>query len=341
MAPDFSLKSLVGRKEDHLTAMFALALELDEQFRDAAAVLLLGNLPTLGGTRNRVSRIDVQRSFETGDCPDMALTLDDGRLVLIENKLEAPETIKALTDPGGDPNVPDSAPGQIKTAQLERYLALPGIAGLAFIRSTYKTLPQAVSDHKLYLRPASGAAHFLWRDFYPSLVLSTHPMTAWLREAFDANDFVPPTPEIGDLSDASRRRNMQKLLEPTAALAREMGWSVGRGSVCELWMSRDDGGFVDSVWVNPMTERLLVRLRPRAETLIAHVVEAADRAVSELSEGLMVTVGISGVAQKSGVREVVDISAPMRSVVGSASDTQALETRFVRFVEPVLRSLAC
>lgn len=256
MASAFSLRRLLGRKEDHLTAMFGLALELDSEFRRRVANMLLAGLSRNGDAGPAISEIEMQRSFDDGRCcPDLVLTLVDGRTVLVENKLEAPET---MGFGGADPA--EHVEGPKKQPQLKRYLKLPDIAGLVFIRSMRKSVDPAVLADARYLAPAGDAQHFLWRDLFPLLDGSEHPVTRWLRDAFVECGFTPPLPEIGDLTDQERRRNVAKLLEPAAEAARTAGWEVGTGSISELYLSGHPASIADLIWVNPTTEALIVRI---------------------------------------------------------------------------------
>ena len=282
----------------------------------------------------RASQPSIYNASFGGACPDLAFTLEDGRLVLVENKLDAPET-HGLMAAGSD-----TALGPIRAPQLRRYISLSGVSALAFIRATRKPVEAAVLANPRYLRPAGGAQHFLWRDLYPLLEGSAHPITQWLRGAFEACDFTPPTDAVGDLTDPERRRNVRKLLDSTADLARTLGWAVGGGSIAELWLQYHPTSPTDLVWVNPTTERLLVRLRPRSPENLHTVRLAAAVAQTALEATFPVELTQLRVPQKAGLCDVVDLSVPMSALIAEATTAAALEARFKRFIEPIVRAVS-
>jgi hypothetical protein len=90
--------------------------------------------------------------------------------------------------PGLDDNAPETqqmtADGRT-VRQLERYLAIPGIAGLVYFRSSPVTLARDVLEHELYIRPEE-ATHFVWRDLYAPLEHGESDIARWLLAGFTA-----------------------------------------------------------------------------------------------------------------------------------------------------------
>lgn len=344
MAAKYSLQKLLRSYEDHLTAMVALALELDGEFRNRTAELLLARLPRTDDRPPGIARIEVQRDFG-GPCPDLTLTLDDGRIVLVENKLEAPETMGPASPPmdvsGGSGE--STAPPPKKQPQLKRYLHLAehdeSICGVAFIRASRKPVDPSVLASPIYLRPVGDAHHFLWRDFYPLISECTHPVTTWLRGAFEACGFTPPTSTIGDLTIEERRQNVAKLLDPTAELARALGWTVQPGSTAELWMLKHPTSLANYIWINPTTERLWVRIRPNRPEDMDTLQRIASSLQAKFHDDFDPQLDRVWVRQSKTRNEVLNLSVPMSAIDrhGSVSaTTQSLQD----FIGPIVKAFS-
>ncbi len=332
MTTHFTLRRLLGRKEDHLTAVFALALELDAEFSDACArVLLAGLASPESGPAPRIAAVEVQRPFDKGT-PDIVLTLTDGRLVAVENKLEAPETQVILAG-GEQPSQP------VKTPQLSKYLEIPEIAALAFVRATYKPPAAGVLLSERYLKPNNGKDHFLWRDFLPSMEHSAHPVTSWLADAFRFNGFVPPDATIGDLDDPDRQRNFKQLWETTADLARELGWKVATGSTKELYFTENPSSIARFIWANPTTGELQVRVHARSPEDVPQIRSRIETARSQLPNARQPTIELTRVGRGVERRAVIDIFVPLMAVVGHGSTASAIAQRLRDYVGVILRAL--
>lgn len=332
MTANFTLQRLLGRKEDHLTAVFALAIELDKTFSTKCVPLLLGGLPDVKHwAAPDIAAVEVQRDFALGT-PDIVLTLTDGRLIAVENKLEAPETQTFVSE--GD----DSA-GNQKTPQLTKYLKIPELTALAFIRATYKPPAPDVLHNPRYLKPANGRDHFLWRDFLPLMEGSEHPVTSWLAGAFRFNGFVPPDATIGDLDDPDRQRNFAQLWEPTADLARELGWKVNPGSRKELYFADNPKSIAHFVWANPTTGELQVRVHARAPDDVPQIRARLEAVRHDLAEAQQPTIELTHVGRAAERRAAIDIFVPLEAVVGRAAATPAISQRLSEYVGAILRAL--
>lgn len=213
--------------EDHLTEFVAGALVASPAFREAYVSLTLGRRfegLALVGVRTQVSYPGAQ--------PDMELLLRDPRRgdvrVIVEHKIDAAETVAQL----------DEAVAQIDEAerglvgQLERYLEIPGIAGVLYFRRSLREPAATVLGHPLYIRP-ERLPHYLWEQLYSVLVdcEADSVIVRWLREGFDELGFLPVPAEIGDLYDLDpmarerNRRALKHLLVPAREKLRYAGWS--------------------------------------------------------------------------------------------------------------------
>lgn len=332
MTANFTLQRLLGRKEDHLTAVFALAIELDKTFSTNCARLLLAGLPDVSDrAAPEIAAVEVQRDFPLGT-PDIVLTLTDGRLVAIENKLEAPETQTVVL---GD----DESAENLKTPQLAKYLKIPELAALAFIRATYKPPAVDVLQNSRYLKPTGGREHFLWRDFLPLMEGSEHPVTSWLAGAFRFNGFVPPDATIGDLDDLDRQRNFAQLWEPTADLARKLGWKVNPGSRKELYFADNPKSTANFVWANPTTGELQVRVHARAPDDVPQIRKRLEAIQHCLVDSQEPTIELTHVGRGTERRSVVDIFIPLETVVGRGSAAATISQRLRDYVGGILRAL--
>ncbi|WP_159618892.1 hypothetical protein [Ruania rhizosphaerae] len=316
-------RALTQLREDHLTAFLGAALQADEGFRSAYASVVFGgeNCGEGSATITAVStqvRFDVERAR-----PDMMLTLEDGRRVLCEHKLDASETLH--TDSEG-----------VSQGQLERYLELPGIDAVTLTRSSPINLDHRITGHPKYLAPATGG-HFLWRALYPPLLTGSHELTHWLREGFDQIGFTPPVPHIGDLlpddpgsAGLVNQANFAKLWASTRSAVRE-AWSVRTGRRCELYLQQVDSDEA-SVYVSP--------LHQRGTTLLVRVPDTGPLRLQQLREiggGFGPAVAVANNTTSTG-RDVIDITIPLWSLLGS-TDPRKQERALADFVVPLIRAL--
>ena len=303
-------------REDHLTCFIAAALAVDEAFRAAYEPLVLGQL-ALAGVTPQIASVEIQVSFaEQRCCPDMMLILTDGRRVLCEHKIDAPETLQVKADG--------------KTVkQLERYLALPGIAGLAYFRSAPTTMADEVLSHELYLCPQTGS-HFLWRDLYVPLTLGTSEVARWLGDGFERLGFTPPVPHIGELwpgvSELVRQNqaNFGRLWHGTRAHF-DAHWTVQQGQRgCELYLKPKCQARVGQVYISPIAQGgSLLRIRA---TMEGPAVEEARRRFDEIAAVLPVTPELISGRRRDG-SWFVDLLAPLRPILGDVADAREHERR--------------
>jgi len=307
-----------GSVEDHLTEFIAASLTLSHSFRDGFAEILLANCPFAP-----ITAVETQVNYPHGCCPDMRLTLSDGRVILCENKIEAVET------PGKDPT----------RGQLERYLELP-VDGVAYIRGSWKPPAPKVLDHLKYIKPVNRE-HFLWRDFYT--LLQGDVFLEWLRQGFEGMGYTPPLSSIGDLSDPNRdkklanQKEFAKLWLLTRSNLKQMGWRTQTGSRIELYLYNDSSNMSQQIFISPyLAERFLVRVTPRPGRL-RDVFDALKPVSTSMS--VQPTVEVHRIMRKNGLTEVVDIQTSLFNVLRSASTAEEMEQALWSFVSAFLKKI--
>ncbi|MBM3494072.1 MAG: hypothetical protein FJX72_07095 [Armatimonadetes bacterium] len=321
-------RRLTQAREDHLTCFLAAALEVDPDFRRAYGHRVLDPISTHGVTP-AIAAVATQVEFPAERCrPDMLLTLEDGRRIICEHKLDAPET-SAPTEDGE------------RLGQLERYLELPGIAFVAYFRTSSAPLAREVLDHGRYLRPAD-AAHFVWRDLYTALEAGSHDITRWLRRGFDRLGFTPPNPHVGELwpddTEAVKRNqaNFGKLWD-AARGSLEAAYRITVGRRCELYFSPLGPSSVASAHASPLAQGgtlLRCRFEPssgRADSVFRSL-EAAARSLP-VSPEIVATKAANGAP-------AIDLLVSLREVLGTAGDPAQQATRLKLQVVPLLEAMA-
>lgn len=325
----WSTRSLTAAREDHLTEFFAAALDVSESFRRAYADLVFKDGANTGtSTSPHIQNFTTQVNFAgTTCCPDMIITLSDGRTIACEHKLDALETM---------------GPEKDSRFQLVRYLDLP-VDGLIYVRTTWKPPASEVLNHPKYIHPR-GREHFLWRDFYPILTSDNHVILDWLREGFERLGFTPPHPSIGDLSgpdeDLSRenRENFAKLWQRTRSIAHNLGWKVDTGSIVELYLSANTTSLASSIFISPAKcDRFLFRVTPLTDKL-----RSVTNRLREVCNASCLRTDITQhqVKRKEGEIEVIDIITSLREILGKEQiSSEVIEERLSNFVEPLLHAV--
>ena len=308
----WSTRTLTAAREDHLTEFIAAALDVSKPFRSAYADYVLHGLPKkIDSGTPQIQGVKTQVSFPgTTCCPDMVLTLSDGRIIACEHKLDVLETM---------------GPEQDLRAQLKRYLDLP-IDGLLYVRTSWKPPASEVLKDTKYLHPPDRE-HFLWRDFYPLLSSGSHVVLDWLREGFELLGFTPPHPSI-----------FAKLWQRTRSQAHDLGWKVSSGSIVELYLSENSQSLASWIFISPAKfDRFLFRVTPR-EGGIKSVTARLQEAVGSLSQRTEIVQ--HQVTRKDGKEEVVDITTSLREILGTdPMSPEQIEAGLLDFVGPLLQSL--
>ncbi len=226
--PFLATRSLCGAsEEDHLTEFWAAALDSCPAFREGYARFLLGaHAAKRGWGEVRVESVATQVDFR-GSVPDLVLGLAGAGghtfRVAVEHKIFAKESRSGRSREMNEEGV---------VGQLSRYLAIPEIDGVAFVRLWPQALDPRVLDHEKYIRPQEGM-HFLWWHFYPLLdaFADDCPAVRWLREGFARDGLTPPLGTVPSLHvpgdeerERNNRREFAKLMELAAVRAAEAGW---------------------------------------------------------------------------------------------------------------------
>lgn len=315
-------RSLTDAKEDHLTEFVAAALELSPPTRAAFYDLVLARFAEAKGWgRCTITSIETQPCYDDASCrPDMLLTLDNGKLIACEHKLEAAETVGPASD---------------ERAQLERYLDLP-VDGLVYIRSSWKPPERHILAHPKYVRPERGE-HFLWRDFYPLFEFAEDRFLLWLKEGFERLGFTPPHPQVGKLGSESERRNFAKLWSKTRSVAHGLGWESSAGSIVQLYLEGNRDATAAWVFVQPVDGGFQLRVTPRKSKR-----EAAFAALAAACKGCGYPLdhGVKFVPRKAGKVAVYDIVASASHVLGRGGQPPAeTEDRLCQFVSHFLRAV--
>lgn len=216
-------KKFATSKENHLTEFFTAALVLSEKLRKNIINFLGKSSDFEIESQVTISKINSQTTFaDFNGQPDMEIKLSDGRVIIFENKIDAPQTL----DSEGEP-------------QLERYLELP-VDGLVYVRESWKNLDKKILKSNRYIRPPHGEDHFLWRDFYPLLEKVDEPLCQWVKEGFENEGYTPPPENIPPLYTPDgkylkeNQKEFAKYWKKTQAWAKRQGWKTGKSSYKDL-----------------------------------------------------------------------------------------------------------
>jgi hypothetical protein len=319
-------RRLTQEREDHLTCFLAATLEVDAGFRSAYEAVVMKRLPPRETTA-RIVGIETQPTFREDHCrPDLRLVLADGRVVICEHKLEAPETEYVEDD------------GQIKL-QLERYLSLP-VQGVAYFRASFDAAAGAFIAHDRYLYPDSGP-HFLWRDLYSALSEGQHDLSRWLLDGFRRLGFTPAVPHVGELwpddteEVREHQRNFGKLWDKTRAEA-SRHWRVTTGRRCELILRPLSASLVSRVYVSPIAQGGSL-LRFRAETEAKRLGVVRER-LERIAQQLPVEPELAAGTLRNGY-PFIDLVTSLHALLGAAASPKDQEERLFGQVAPALDTL--
>jgi hypothetical protein len=249
----------------------------------------------------------------------------DGRQVVCEHKLEAPQTRTVQAETG------------VTKQQLERYLELP-VDAVAYVRPAPASLSREIVQHPRYLRPR-GREHFLWRHLYEPLSKGDHELSRWLHDAFGRLGFTPPVPHVGELwgdSDEVKKNqeNFGKLWDSTRADAEER-WTVIRNYRHAINLYPRAKARCRLVQVGPAgpTSSLL---RFRATTTprdLKRVRDLLERAARDLPFAPEIDEGASRYGP------FIDVKTPLDVVLAGADQAPEQEERLRVQVVPLLNAL--
>jgi hypothetical protein len=325
-----STRRLVGSKEDHLTEFVAAALDSDPLFRERYSSLILADFAKRNGWAHpQIVAVMTQKSFP-GCCPDLVLNLSDGHVIACEHKIDAAETIGSLDD-------------GTSMLQLERYLRLP-VDGVTYFRSSWHSPSVNVLNNPKYVRPLAHE-HFLWSDLYPALEVGSTELVRTVRDAFEVLGYTPPVPVLGDLFDPDsttrdqNRKNLRKLWHSTRSALREMGWRVGTGSICELYLQGNPQSIADQIYISPYRTNgrvLLFRVTPREANDVGPIMHRLMHTAEALA--IPIEASLESVKRAGGERDVVDVTISLQSLHGT-SKSDALEQSLRSYVVSLTRAV--
>lgn len=319
----WSTRSLTSAKEDHLTEFFAAALEECDIFRAEYEKIILRNSCF---NNTHITEIATQVHFPgTFCCPDMVLTLSNGKVIACEHKLDALETI---------------GPEHDSRKQLLRYLDLP-VDGLIYVRSSWKPPVIEVLNHSKYIKPMDRE-HFLWHDFYSLLAIDNNMILKWLKDGFDKLGFTPAHPLIGELSgqnkddNISNRKNFAKLWLKTRSYARSLGWTVNTGSIVELYLKENPSSLASWIFISPAKySRFLFRVTPKKNNLNEIIKRLHNTKIN-----IDLDIQEREIKRKNGLEQVVDITSTLNDIIGkNTHDIHLIENNLLALVGPLLQSL--
>lgn len=316
-------RRLTQDRENHLTCFLAAALHVDPTFRAHYERCVLSSLG-IGDSFPMIRVVETQPNFGVAHCrPDLLLRLADGRIVVCEHKLGAPETEYVADD------------GEVKL-QIERYLELP-VDGVAYFRTIRADAASQFTSNERYLHP-DGAPHFLWRDLYEALSRGQHDVTRWLLDGFERLGFTPPVRHVGDLWPDDReeirenQRNFAKLWDRARDEAARK-WHVTTGRRCELYLTPMSPCLVTRVYISPIAQGGTL-LRFRAEAEAADIGVVRDRLL-DIAGRLPVEPQIV-VGQLRNGHPYIDLIASLHLLLGKADTPEAQAERLFGQVIPSL-----
>ncbi len=338
-------RHLANSKEDHLTEFFAALLITSPCFRSGFLKLVLDRHLKLWGWKG-VSIVDVETQYHYDierSRPDIILHLSNGKKIAVENKIKASETVMELPGEEIAPSNDKSDKKVIK--QLEKYLGLPDINGLVYIRENWNVPDEVVLNHCKYLKPLK-AAHYQWHDFYNLLSKDKTTLGKWMKEYFELYGYTPADSRVGDMGSLdvaekeASRKNFVKLMDRTRSLADDLGWKYGKGCICEHYFARKKTPNNWQLFISPaQTERYLIRYTPNADEMeiVKKRLQAACRDISAKLK-IPVEMRIHKVSRKVGKIDVIDVTTTLRSILGKAKK-EGIKNRLLDFHRPLLMAL--
>jgi len=332
--------SLTHHQENFLTEFVAAALESDQRFRAEYLRTVIQPFASRHAWPSpEISEIRCQMPFKDfPGTPDLYLKMSDGKIVLCEHKIEAPE--------GTEREYNGKA-----LKQLQRYLKLTdeGHAhAVAYFRESWKAPSRDVLCHPAYVRPPDND-HFLWSDLLPALSASRGLLPGWLREGFEFLGWTPPVPHVGDLEHPKhkirlqKRRNFAKFWNKTKPWLRHQGWTIGQASQCSLILTDNLDSSCKRISIAPKQggRNLVIRFTPRKPEHIPTLQDALTAAASHVGVEVESSSKIVPRSHKKVPVNVpiLDVRAVMANVLRSAATTAELETRLFDYVTALLGAI--
>ena len=315
-----------------MTEFLAALITMSEAFCLEFSYLLLGEYAARNGWIDPViASVETQVSYPgTNCCPDMRFTLEDGHVILCENKIEAPETQGSSGDPRG---------------QLRRYLDLPS-DGVIYIRATPSHgLEAEVTGHPRFV--TSNGHHFLWRDIYPLLSGNSNPLVVSVCKGFEVMGFVPPLPAVGTLSDFNssedeqNRSAFKELWQLAADYGRQLMWKVETNKNAELYYSPDTSCPVYMIFVSPSkAERFLIRMTLRDGVNPGGLLNKIAEVSTDVSYEVTSYQRLTPRGGQKVIENVIDITSSLRNVIGDTVEKVIIQQLLLRYVKGFVDAVA-
>ncbi len=325
-------RKLTSSKEDHLTEFLAALITMSESFNLEFSSLMLGEYADRNGwVAPVINSVETQVSYPgTNCCPDMRFILEDGHVILCENKIEAPETQGSSSDPRG---------------QLRRYLDLPS-DGVIYIRATPSHgLEAEVTEHPRFV--TRNGHHFLWRDIYQLLSGNPNPLVASVCKGFEVMGFVPPLPAVGTLSDFNssedeqNRSAFKELWQLAADYGRQLMWKVETNKNAELYYSPDASCPIYMIFVSPSkAERFLIRMTLREGASSADLLNKIEGVSTEVPYEVTSYQRMTSRGGQKVTENVIDITSSLRNVIGSTEDKGRIQQLLLEYVKGFVDAVA-
>jgi uncharacterized protein YlzI (FlbEa/FlbD family) len=334
-------RHLENREEDHQTEFFAALLLTSPLFRKGFEKLVLSHFfkkqhkqnPKDGWNKAHIVDVETQSQYDAEHSrPDMILHLSNGKKIVVENKISATEVVMEASDE------------QAQIKQLEKYLKLPDISGVAYIRANWKAPDASVLKHPKYIKPLKYE-HFLWRDFFPLLRKDKTALGEWITEAFAHKGYTPPVAQIGDMSRQfdeeciKNRENYKKFLDETYRLARELGWKTEASCIEGLWCGNNPKSTCEQLmFTASQPERFLVRVTPKD----GQYIQVKDKLKATVSLLKDVDVEIHNDAAnrvQNKKKPVILLTTTLREILGKAKGEKAIRSRLSSFYGTILMAL--
>jgi len=275
-----------------------------------------------------------------GNIPDLVLGVRDGKgqhhRIVIEHKIFAKESRRSsrVKDRKWEPTE------ETIVGQLERYLNLPDIDGVAYVRVWPQALDPSVVQHKKYIKPHAGSGmHFLWWHFYPILKETSQfsPVVRWLQEGFELDGLTPPAnhippryvPDNPD-QEIANRGEFAKLLELATFRAAEAGWRPNFDQHgAELYLRRNPNSWAKHVLFSGIGKPS--RGRGRQNGLRVWVAPRQGKEVEALHrlrpvlESANLPKGCEFLQLSSGT---IELWVPLSELLSDADDAESIRERF-------------
>jgi hypothetical protein len=369
--------------ENLLTDAFAAALNASPQLRTEYAGFVLKDFARRRGWPKTpmIRRARVQVGYPGfGATPDMVLELVDGRDILCEHKIDAIETtaLRRAIAQDSVPTESEQLAAEDETVrQLEKYLGLPDVQGVVYVRRSEEPPSDAVLANPTYVRPTrrhGGRSHFLWRDF-ETILDRCHrkggkgsELVGLLLDGFHEMHFRTPAADFAlrDLNNRAKpewKQNSDWFKDrwtPTLTYVGTHGWFKKKLSriALNIWVKSEGISLAKRMRFAPMdparNDAFTLSVTPRTPSDLPEVAARLKQLASEMKLDRTPTVDEDGrltprVEEGDTVEvRIVEMETSLQDVLGLPTKQtrktedleKPLEDRLVWFVSSVVKKMA-